>query len=279
MIQSDYERIAAAIDFIRTNFREQPDLESIAGHVHLSPYHFQRLFTTWAGVSPKKFLQYTSIEYAKQLLSDTRKTLFDTAVDTGLSGTGRLHDLFVTLEGMTPGEYKNGGSSLELSYQFTETPFGKAIIASTPKGICHLAFMDMEEQGFNDLVARFPNARMTLRETSLHASALRIFSSDWQHPETIRLHLKGTPFQLKVWSALLLIPAGKLSSYGKLAGSTGNPNASRAVGTAIGGNPVAFIIPCHRVLQSSGQIGGYHWGITRKSAMIGWEAALSERGS
>jgi AraC family transcriptional regulator, regulatory protein of adaptative response / methylated-DNA-[protein]-cysteine methyltransferase len=277
MIQSDYERIAAAIDFIRTNFKKQPDLESIAEHVHLSPFHFQRLFTAWAGVSPKKFLQYTSVEYAKQLLSDTQKTLFDTALDTGLSGTGRLHDLFVTLEGMTPGEYKNGGASLELSYQFAATPFGKIIIASTPKGICHLAFIESEDQGLSGLNARFPNASFVFNENSLHTSALRIFNSDWQHPETIRLHLKGTPFQLKVWSALLCIPAGKLSSYGKLADSIGNPRASRAVGTAIGDNPVAFIIPCHRVLQSSGQIGGYHWGTTRKSAIIGWEAAFSER--
>jgi len=277
MLQTDYERIAAAIEYIRANFKEQPDLESIADHVHLSPFHFQRLFTSWAGVSPKKFLQYTSVEYAKQLLSDQQTTLFDAALETGLSGTSRLHDLFVTIESMTPGEYRNGGAALEIIYQFAETPFGEIIIASTEKGICHMTFMDSKEQGINDLTARFPHARLASGEIPRHTSALRIFEADWQNQESIRLHLKGTPFQLKVWSALLQIPSGRLSSYGKLADSIGNPKAMRAVGTAIGDNPVAFIIPCHRVLQSSGQIGGYHWGTTRKSAMIGWEAALSGR--
>jgi AraC family transcriptional regulator, regulatory protein of adaptative response / methylated-DNA-[protein]-cysteine methyltransferase len=274
MIQTDYERIAAAIEYIRENFRQQPDLDAVAAHVHLSPFHFQRLFTAWAGVSPKKFLQYTSLEHAKYLLSEKQATLFDATLETGLSGTGRLHDLFVTIEGMTPGEYKNGGASLEITYQFAATPFGKIIIAATAKGICHLSFTDTSEQGLAGLTQRFPNARLIPQENALQEAALRCFQTDLQQPETIRLHLKGTAFQLKVWDALLHIPSGRLSSYGQLANRIAHPGASRAVGTAIGDNPVAYIIPCHRVLQSSGKIGGYHWGVTRKTAMIGWEASI-----
>lgn len=277
MIQNDYERIAAAIDYIRTHFQQQPDLDAVAEHVHLSPFHFQRLFTSWAGVSPKKFLQFTSIEYAKRLLAEQQTTLFDAAIETGLSGTGRLHDLFVRIESMTPGEYKNGGASLEIAYSFADTPFGKIIVASTLTGICHLTFIESEVQGLADLTQRFPKAQLQPEQQALHASALQLFQADWKTPETIRLHLKGTAFQLKVWAALLQIPSGNLYSYKKIAEAIERPTASRAVGTAIGDNPVAFIIPCHRVLQTSGQIGGYHWGINRKSAMIGWEAALAER--
>jgi AraC family transcriptional regulator of adaptative response/methylated-DNA-[protein]-cysteine methyltransferase len=276
MIQTDYERIAAVIEYIRENFRQQPDLDAVAAHVHLSPFHFQRLFTAWAGVSPKKFLQYTSVEYAKYLLSEKQVTLFDASMETGLSGTGRLHDLFVTIEGMTPGEYKNGGASLEIAYRFAETPFGEILIASTAKGICQLAFISNAAQGLSELAKRFPNARLVPQGNALQEAALSFFRSDAEQPETIRLHLKGTAFQLKVWDALLRIPSGKLLSYGQLADAVRHPGASRAVGTAIGDNPVAYIIPCHRVLQSSGRIGGYHWGVTRKSAMIGWEAARAE---
>ena len=269
----NYDRIAEAIDYIKTNFKEQPSLNDIAETVHLSPYHFQRLFTDWAGVSPKKFMQYISLEYAKQLLKEKQATLFDTAHETGLSGTGRLHDLFVNIEGMTPGEYKNGGERLSINYSFAESPFGNLIVASTSKGICHMAFAKNEQQAFMDLQSRFPNANYNQMVDLNQQNALFIFQYDWSKLNQIKLHLNGTPFQLKVWETLLKIPMGELTTYGTIANTIEKPNASRAVGTAIGNNPIAFLIPCHRVIQSSGNIGGYRWGNTRKSAIIGWEAS------
>lgn len=270
----NYNRIAEAIDFIKENFKEQPNLDEIAEQVHLSPFHFQRLFNEWAGTTPKKFLQYISIEYAKKLLTDQQGTLFDAALETGLSGTGRLHDLFVNIEGMTPAEYKNGGKNLSINYSHAESLFGSLIVASTPKGVCYMAFDDDEENALNDLKAKFPNAVLQRKLDLLQQNALFIFQNDWTKPNEIKLHLKGTNFQLKVWETVLKIPMGQLSTYGNIAGQMGNSNASRAVGTAIGSNPVAFIIPCHRVIQSSGNIGGYMWGNTRKTAIIGWEGAM-----
>lgn len=271
--QLNYQRIAEAITYIRQNFKSQPSLEEIAEKVNLSPFHFQRLFTEWAGVSPKKFLQYISVEYAKTLLKDKTVTLFDAAMETGLSGTGRLHDLFVTIEGMTPGEYKNGGENLLLSYSFAESPFGLLIIASTAKGICYMAFAAGPEEALTGLQNQFPGARLQQRAEPQHLNALHIFTQNWQEAGRVNLHLKGTDFQLKVWEALLKIPMGGLSTYGQIAGQIGQPAASRAVGTAIGSNPVAFLIPCHRVIQSSGAFGGYMWGPVRKTAIIGWEAS------
>ncbi|HVW59274.1 MAG TPA: methylated-DNA--[protein]-cysteine S-methyltransferase [Puia sp.] len=270
---TNYDRIATAIDYIRTHFKEQPDLNVVAEKIHLSPFHFQRLFTDWAGVSPKKFLQYLSIEHAKSMLQDKGATLFDTAFDTGLSGTGRLHDLFIGIEGMTPGEYKNGGEALPINYSFAESPFGEIIVASTPKGICYLAFIDDRDKALAELKAQFPNARYRQTVDLIQQNALYIFSQDWSSLSDVKLHLKGTPFQLKVWEALLNIPMGRLSTYGAISETIGNPAASRAVGSAIGSNPVAFLIPCHRVIRSTGDTGGYHWGGTRKRAIIGWEAA------
>lgn len=267
----DYARIAKAIEYIRENFRNQPTLEEIAGKVCLSPAHFQRLFTSWAGVSPKKFLQYISIEHAKEVLKAS--TLSDAAYETGLSGTSRLHDLFVNIEGMTPGEYKNGGENLSINYSFVESLFGDIIVAATPKGICHMAFTDTPTDGFEILKKRFPNAQYTQMVDTIQQNAIFIFSQDWSKLGEIKLHLKGTDFQLKVWETLLKIPMGSLTTYGEIASKLNNPNASRAVGTAIGDNPVAFLIPCHRVIRSSGELGGYHWGLTRKTAIIGWEAA------
>ncbi len=269
----NYQRVAEAIAYIKANFRTQPSLEEIADQVHLSPFHFQRLFTDWAGVSPKKFMQYLSVEYAKQLLQGKETTLFEAAQETGLSGTGRLHDLFVRIEGMTPGEFKNGGENLLINYSFAESPFGEIIVASTSKGICHLAFFSDQSQGEATLKARFPNANSHLLVDKIQQEALYIFQHDWNKLNQIKLHLHGTPFQLKVWEALLKIPMGNLTTYGRIAAEIEKPNASRAIGTAIGSNPVAFLIPCHRVIQSSGNIGGYMWGNTRKSAIIGWEAA------
>ncbi len=271
--QINYHRIADAIDYIRTHFKEQPSLNAIAESVHLSPYHFQRLFTDWAGVSPKKFMQFISLEYAKQLLKEKQATLFDTALETGLSGTSRLHDLFISIDGMTPGEFKNGGENLSINYSYAESPFGEILVASTGKGICHLAFLTDKEDAFTKLSLRFPKATYNQVVDSIQQNALFIFRHDWSKLDQIKLHLNGTPFQLKVWEALLKIPLGNLSTYGSIARELRQPNASRAIGTAIGSNPVAFLIPCHRVIQSTGHTGGYRWGTARKTAIIGWEAA------
>lgn len=272
----DYSRIAAAIDYIQTHFKQQPDLDEVAKRIHLSPFHFQRLFTEWAGVSPKKFLQYTSIQYAKNMLKDKQATLFDAAYETGLSGTGRLHNLFIKIEGMTPGEFKNGGENLFINYSYAETPFGNILVASTKKGICYMAFADEEKQALINLQNHFPKARFKQMLDIMQQNALYIFTHDWSKLHQIKLHLKGTDFQLKVWETLLKIPMGQLSTYGNIAAQIKNPNASRAVGTAIGSNPVAFLIPCHRVIQSTGTFGGYMWGPVRKTAIIGWEAAQTK---
>ncbi|REC52817.1 MULTISPECIES: bifunctional helix-turn-helix domain-containing protein/methylated-DNA--[protein]-cysteine S-methyltransferase [Chryseobacterium] len=271
--QIDYERIAKAIDYIRSNFKLQPSLEEVAEKIHLSPAHFQKMFSDWAGTSPKKFLQFISLEHAKSLLKEEKASLFDTAYETGLSSTSRLHDLFVKIEGMSPAEYKNGGKSLNINYSFSKSPFGKVIAASTEKGICYMAFETDHHKALGDLQAKFPNASFFERKDDFQNNALSIFSKDWTELNTIKLHLKGTDFQLKVWESLLTIPMGKLSTYGNLADKIGNPNASRAVGTAIGSNPVAFLIPCHRVIQSTGKIGGYMWGSERKQLIIGWESS------
>jgi AraC family transcriptional regulator of adaptative response/methylated-DNA-[protein]-cysteine methyltransferase len=272
----NFNRVAEAIGYIQANFKRQPGLEEIAEKVNLSPFHFQRLFSEWAGTTPKRFLQYISIGYAKEMLKENQ-SLFDTALETGLSGTSRLHDLFVNIEGMTPGEYKNGGENLHINYSFAESPFGNIIVASTPKGICHIAFYDNESIALANLQRQFPAASYQQILDKEQQNALYIFSHDWSKLHQIKLHLKGTDFQLKVWEALLKIPMGQLATYGNIAKQLQNPNASRAVGTAIGDNPVAFLIPCHRVIQSSGALGGYHWGVSRKTAMIGWEAAKANQ--
>ena len=271
--QINYNRIAEAIDYIKTNFKAQPNLDEVAEKVHLSPFHFQRLFSEWAGTSPKKFLQYISVEHAKKLLKENQATLFETAFETGLSGTSRLHDLFISIEGMTPAEYKNGGKSLTINYSFAESPFGNIIVASTQKGVCYMAFNENENQSLEDLKSKFPNAIFHQKLDLIQQNALFIFQNDWSKLNQIKLHLKGTDFQLKVWETLLKIPMGQLSTYGAIAQKIEKPNAPRAVGAAIGNNPVAFLIPCHRVIQSSGTFGGYMWGSTRKTAIIGWEGS------
>lgn len=271
--QIHYERIATAIEFIKNNFKDQPSLDDIAAAVNLSPFHFQRLFSEWAGVTPKKFIQYISLEYAKGLLKEEQSTLLDAAHETGLSSASRLHDLFVNIERMTPGEFKNGGESLVIKYCFAESPFGQIIVASTPKGICHISFEDNRKQALNKLKKYFSNASYQQVIDKFQQDALFIFQKDWSRLDEIKLHIYSTPFQLKVWESLLKIPEGRLTTYGSIAKNIGNSNASRAVGTAIGSNPVAFLIPCHRVIQSTGDVGGYMWGATRKSAIIGWEAS------
>jgi AraC family transcriptional regulator of adaptative response/methylated-DNA-[protein]-cysteine methyltransferase len=269
----NFNRITDAIGYLKENFKEQPDLDEVAGKVHLSPFHFQRLFTEWAGVSPKKFLQYISVEHAKNILKEKQATLFDAAFETGLSGTGRLHDLFIKIEGMTPGEYKNGGENLSINYSFAESPFGDLLVASTEKGICFMAFASEEKVALQDLQDHFPNAHFRQMTDLIQQHALYIFTHDWKKLQQVKLHLKGSPFQLKVWETLLRIPMGKLSTYRDIAEQVESPKAFRAIGSAVGDNPVAFLIPCHRVIRSSGITGEYHWGANRKMAMIGWEAA------
>ncbi|MFT3824037.1 MAG: methylated-DNA--[protein]-cysteine S-methyltransferase [Chitinophagaceae bacterium] len=273
---TNYNRIAEAIDYIGNNFKQQPSLDLVAEKIHLSPFHFQKMFKEWAGVSPKKFLQYLTIEHAKSMLKEGRSSLADTAFETGLSGTGRLHDLFISIEGMTPGEYKNGGEQLHINYSFAETPFGAVIVASTVKGICYMAFVEDEKEGFATLRQQFPNAKYHQVVDMIQQQALYVFTQDWSKLHQVKLHVKGTAFQLKVWDALLKIPVGNLSTYSSVAAALDQPNASRAVGTAVGDNPVAYLIPCHRVIRSTGEFGQYHWGSTRKTAIIGWEAASIE---
>ena len=267
----NYNRVAEAIEYIKTNFKAQPNLDEVAKKINLSPFHFQRLFSEWAGTSPKKFLQFTTVEYAKTLLKENQATLFETSFEAGLSGTARLHDLFINIEGMTPAEYKNGGKDLAINYSFAESPFGKIVVASTKKGICYMAFADNEATAFSAMQNHFPNAGFRQIVDLIQQNALYIFTHDWTKLNQIKLHLKGTHFQLKVWQTLLKIPLGHLTTYRAIANKIEKPNASRAVGTAIGSNPVAFLIPCHRVIQSTGVFGGYMWGNTRKTAIIGWE--------
>lgn len=271
-MNTNYQLIETAIQYIRDNFKSQPDLEEVARQVHLSPFHFQRLFKEWAGISPKKFLQYISIEHAKKLLHNDH-SLADTSFETGLSGTSRLHDLFISVEGMTPGEFKNGGKDLKINYSHAESPFGDILIASTDKGICHLSFAENQSRDIGPLEKAFPNAAFIQKTDFLQQDALTIFTNDWNNLPQIRLHLKGTPFQLKVWKSLLQIPFAGIGTYSSVASGIGQPSASRAVGTAVGDNPVAFLIPCHRVLKATGMIGEYHWGSNRKAAILGWEAA------
>ncbi len=273
----NYRRVERAIQYITDHFKEQPTLDDVAKHVHMSPTHFQRLFAEWAGTTPKKFLKFISLQHAKQLIvQHSTISLFDTTHEIGLSSTSRLHDMFVSIEGMTPAEYKNGGKNLLISYEFYDSPFGEALIASTDRGVCHMTFHTLRETAEDELKMRFPNATFRQIPTTLHQDALAVFKRHENNLPRIKLHLKGTDFQLKVWEALLKIPSGSLSTYGAIAKHIDNQLAHRAVGTAIGSNPVAFLIPCHRVIQGSGSIGGYRWGNARKTALIGWEQAQLE---
>jgi AraC family transcriptional regulator of adaptative response/methylated-DNA-[protein]-cysteine methyltransferase len=238
----------------------------------LSPFHFQRLFQEWAGTTPKKFLQYISLQHAKILLQTSKSTEL-TTFQTGLSSSSRLHELFVKIEGMTPAEYKQGGSQLKIIYSLQDSPFGTTCIASTDKGICHIAFVVDDTEAKQNLTQQYPFAQIVYKEHPTHKAVLDVFSKTKPLDSPIHLHLKGTSFQLKVWEALLKIPTGSVRTYGEIAQEIGNPKSSRAVGTAIGNNPIAYLIPCHRVIQSTGLFGGYMWGSTRKTAILGWEQA------
>ena len=269
---TDYQRIEAALTYAQAHFRTQPDLDEMARQAHWSPFHFQRKFQEWAGVSPKKFRQFLSLDHAKQLLRQ-QTSVADAAHETGLSGTGRLHDLFVTLEAMTPGEYRHGGAALAIRYSFGESPFGPYLVASTAKGICKLAFGEDEEAAFTELQQEWPNATFAAAAIPLHAQVARFFARDFPPTEGLHLHLKSTPFQLKIWESLLRIPEGQRRTYAHLAEAAGHSTAVRAAGTAIGANPVGYLRPCHRVIRGTGELGQYRWGATRKAALLGCEAA------
>ncbi len=274
---SDYGRIADAISFIVSRVNDQPTLQDIAEHLHLSPYHFQRLFCRWAGVTPKRFLQVHTLERAKQLLNES-KSVLEVSNSLGLSSGSRLYDHFVHLEAVTPGEYKMGGSGLTIDYAVHDTPFGKAFIATTPRGICNFAFLEGAEidEHLADLHNKWPNAVLFENRQSTHAVVKAMFKERKESNRPISLHLSGTNFQINVWKALLLIPPATVMSYSQVATAIGHPNSARAVGLAVGKNPVAFLIPCHRVIQQSGDLGGYHWGKTRKLAIQAWESARYE---
>jgi AraC family transcriptional regulator, regulatory protein of adaptative response / methylated-DNA-[protein]-cysteine methyltransferase len=272
---TDFERITRAIEYITSNRKQQPTLDQVAAEVNLSPYHFQRMFSEWAGVSPKKFLQYLTVEYAKQLLtSGQHLTLFNAADEAGLSGPGRLHDLFVNIESMTPAEYRDGGAGVKICYSTSQSSFGPYLVASTPTGVCHLAFFDGElESAIAQLKSSWPMAKFVEAPDGHQEKVHRFFNHELQPGNKLNLHLRGTPFQLKVWEALLKIRSGELATYGTVASTIGQPAASRAVGSAVASNPVGFIIPCHRVIRSAGIVGDFRWGEPRKRAMIGWEAS------
>lgn len=264
----DYARIARAIRFLERGRREQPSLEEVARHVHLSPFHFERLFVRWAGVSPKKYLQYLTKEHAKALLKSSA-TVLDAAYESGLSGPGRLHELLVTFEGMTPGEMRGRGEGLEIRWGVHDSPFGQCVIGMTGKGICLLQFLEDVSGAEALLAGEWPRARLIRDDRTTQPLPPRIFAQSGNgRREGLKLFLRGTDFQVVVWQALLRIPAGSVSTYQAIAQSIGRATASRAVGSAIGSNPIAYLIPCHRVLKSSGAISGYRWGVERKTAML-----------
>ncbi len=282
-LSQHYKLIERAIQYIEANVQRQPELEEIASAIGLSEYHFQRLFTNWTGVSPKRFMQFLTKEHAKQLLNQS-ENLLETTHKIGLSSLGRLHDLFVNTEAVTPGEYKSGGAGLTIRYGIHPSPFGKVLIATTERGICNLSFVDASEgKAIDNLVADWRQAEMIEDYRSTAPLVTRIFSN----PKTdsgfdrftppLKLHLRGTNFQIKVWEALLSIPSGALTTYEHIARQVGNPKAVRAVGTAVGHNPIAYLIPCHRVIRKSGDFGNYLYGSARKKVILAREFSDSSR--
>ncbi len=273
---SDYDRMAEAIRFIDQTVGGQPGLDEIAAHLGLSTSHFQRIFSRWVGVSPKKYQQYLTLGHAKTLLRE-RHSLLDTALEAGMSGPGRLHDLFVGWEAMTPGEFAKGGAGLDVAYGYGETPFGDGMVCWTERGICGLAFTAEigREAAMTDMHARWPDARY--REDGTRGGGLlgEIFSDT---SNGVHLSFTGAPFQIKVWEALMAIPSGHVTTYSDIATRIGNPKAVRAVGTAVGRNPISWLIPCHRALRKSGALGGYHWGLPVKRAMLAYESARLDAG-
>ncbi|WP_096176206.1 bifunctional helix-turn-helix domain-containing protein/methylated-DNA--[protein]-cysteine S-methyltransferase [Cohaesibacter sp. ES.047] len=270
----DYDAIRRSIEYLTDHWRDQPTLDRLADHIGLSPHHLQRLFTRWTGgLSPKGFIQAVTLDHAKHLL-DQSASVMDAAFEVGLSGPSRLHDLFVTHEAVTPGVYKAKGEGLTITYGFHASPFGNALIMITPHGLAGLAFADpgKEAEAFEDMSSRWPRAHYHPDTAATKAYAQRIFNPDsWQAEQPLRVTLIGTDFEIRVWETLLKIPFANMTTYGDIADHIGKPKAARAVGTAVGKNPISFVVPCHRVVGKSGSICGYHWGLTRKRAILGWE--------
>lgn len=274
-LTADYTRIAQAIEYLEQNFRHQPTLKETADHVGLSEYHFQRLFSRWAGISPKKFAQYLTIDYAKSLLDESRN-LLDVTLESGLSSPSRLHDLFVTFEAVTPGQYKSGGTDLVIRYGMAATPFGTCLLAQTERGICGLQFVDegRQEMVLADLKKQWSGASFVEDKTAVSPTINQIFHGQANaSSKPFKLYLQGTNFQIRVWEALLKIPQGQIASYDTVATMIGQPTAVRALASAVARNPVGYLIPCHRVIRKTGTFGKYHWSETRKKALLGWEAA------
>ncbi|HSF81790.1 MAG TPA: methylated-DNA--[protein]-cysteine S-methyltransferase [Anaerolineales bacterium] len=274
----DYQRVEQALYYLEANYLEQPGLKEVADHLHLSEYHFQKLFTRWAGISPKRFLQYLSKEHAKQLMAESA-SLLEAAYATGLSGPGRLHDLFITTEAVTPGEYRSRGAGLEIAYGFHPSPFGECLLAATSRGVCNLIFVEGGDRAaaLADLRRRWGQASLVQRAvqtTSLVEQIFQPLAGGGQG--SLALHLQGTNFQIKVWEALLRIPAGAVASYEQIAALIGRPRSARAVSNAIADNPLPVLIPCHRVIRKMGEFGGYRYGTARKKALLGREMASRE---
>jgi len=276
---ADYDVVRRAIAFVSEHWRAQPEIDVIAAAAGVSASDLHRLFRRWAGITPKAFLQALTLDHARRLLRNSASVL-DTTFEVGLSGPGRLHDLFVTHEAMSPGEWKSGGSGLTMSYGFHPSPFGSALVMTTPRGLAGLAFADPgeEEAALADMKGRWPKANMVEDRARTAPLARRIFDSRlWRAERPLRVVLIGTDFEVRVWETLLRIPMGRATTYSGIAAKLGATNAARAVGAAVGKNPVSFVVPCHRVLGKSGDVTGYHWGLTRKRAMLGWEAARVAR--
>lgn len=269
----DYAVISRIIATITEDYREQPSLDDLARTVSMNPIELQKLFTRWAGLSPKAFLQAVTLDHAKRLLGQGMP-LLDASLELGLSGPGRLHDLFVTHEAMSPGDFKAGGHGLTITYGFHDCPFGRALAMATDRGLCGLAFSDGDDAAaLKDMTRRWPFASYVLNEASTLPFVQRIFDpARWKADEPLRIVMIGTDFQVRVWEALLKIPLGSACRYGDLARDIGKEKASRAVGAAVGANPLSFVVPCHRAVGSTGALTGYHWGLTRKRAILGWEA-------
>lgn len=273
--QINFERVREAIRYLQSNVNQQPRLGDVAQEVHLSEYHFQRIFSEWVGISPKKFLKYLTVESLKKELHQTGD-LIEISEKVGLTSQSRVHDLFITMESVTPAEYRSGGMGMEIYYGFHDSPFGTCFIAQNHRGICAVSFVETDRESvLNEFAGKWVNARLIEHPESSQKVAEKMF--DLENPERkFHLLLKGTPFQIKVWEALLRIPLGMVTSYYSVARTIEHPKATRAVGTAIGSNPISFLIPCHRVIRNEGIIGNYHWGPERKTAMIGWEKSRLE---
>jgi AraC family transcriptional regulator of adaptative response/methylated-DNA-[protein]-cysteine methyltransferase len=272
----DYDLVRRAIGYLSANWEDQPELDRLAEHLGLSPAHCQKLFKRWCGLSPKEFVQALTLDNARTLL-DGAASVLDAAHEVGLSGSSRLHDLFVDYEAMTPGDFKRRGAGLEIYYGFHDSPFGEALLLVTDRGVAGLGFVDEDAgqtraEALSDMTRRWPLARYMEAPDRTQADFQRIFDpTEWRPERPVRLVLIGSDFEVRVWEALLRIPMGRAVSYTDIARCIGRPGASRAVGSAVGRNPISFVVPCHRVLRSDGSLGGYHWGLTRKRALIGWE--------